>query len=102
MFKLSRARSGPGRVIIPVIEDMHLNTLFQKLVKCLHFQKTCIMLPTSPHPLQHRGELANENLDILYGVRYHLKEIFWASSQWFEHLEALKTELRATCHCESV
>lgn len=63
--KFNNASPGFGGFKIPVIRDIHLNTLFQKLVRCLHDQNTCRMFLTSPHVLQHSGEFEGENLDNL-------------------------------------
>lgn len=68
MPRFSRATPGAGRVKIPAIEEIFRNILCQKLVRCLQDQNICMMFPTSPQPLQHRGEPDWENLDILYGV----------------------------------
>lgn len=87
--KYIRAIPGSGRVKKPVIEHINRNMLCQKLVRCLQDQKICIMFPAAPHPLQHKGESVWENLDIRYGVRDHLRVIFWESSQWLTHLVSL-------------
>lgn len=81
------AKAGEGEVIIPIISDIVQNILFQKLVKCLD-QKTCMSCLIIQLPLQHDGDCVALNLEILYGVRYYLKAIFWESSQWLVHLEA--------------
>lgn len=54
--RFNSASPGFGGFKIPVIRDIHLNMLFQKLVRCLHDQNTFKMFPTSPY-VQHSGEL---------------------------------------------
>lgn len=43
-----------------------------------------------------------ENLEILQGVEYQRSAIFYNSSQWLVHLEALYMDLSAYFNCEVV
>lgn len=55
--RFNSAILGLGGDRTPVIHEIYLNTLPQKLVRCLQDQNMCKMLPTAPQSLQHSGEM---------------------------------------------
>lgn len=73
--RFRRAIPGFGGVRIPVTEEISRNMPLQKWMRCLQDQKMCIILPIAPQLLQHKGVVVCENLDIRYGVKYHLRVI---------------------------